>query len=172
MSSDALRSWLCRVVPLKIVCGFGWGVRCSLGGFSGLHPLPLPVCNIGLTRRSVLPQGAMGAGCRLRLGLQLCWRRLILRTPRELSLHPGIRFWHLFPSQRGNIVRSCSSKLSVSLSPWIGCCGDSFSKEHKQTPESNFLTLGCVPGSYIPHCLVQLVLSYCPFQSQSNAQLV
>lgn len=114
----------------------------------------------------------MGAGAQARFGFAALLEKADPSCSPELSLHQGIRFQHLFPFHRGNILRGCSSKLSVSLSPRIRRCRDSFSKEHKQTTERNFLTLGYVPGSYIPLCLVQLVLSYCLFRSQSNAQLI
>lgn len=51
----------------------------------------------------------------------------------------AIGFQHLFTLHRGkNVLRGHFSELSVSLSPQIRHCHDSFSKEHKQTSEVNF----------------------------------
>lgn len=130
-------SWLCWVVPLNSVCGFGGGGR-PAGGIPWAGSTPLPACTAGLM-------------CRYCHGK---WWELLpawAGVCSVLSLHPGVRFQHLLALHRGKVLRVCPSKLCP-----CPLRSSSFSKECKQTPESSFLPLCYKPGSCVPLCLGSL----------------
>lgn len=93
----------------------------------------------------------VGAAASLGWGLQRCRGGLKLQAPRELSLHPAIRFQHLLALHRGKVLRICPSKPCP-----CPLRSSSFSKECKQTPESSFSPLCYQPGSCVPLCLGSL----------------